>query len=261
MKEEDKKLLERLHALQDDLHTRYSFMDSRQALEEHSKVTQDVHIQILSFENIIKECQAQVFDNTLEEIEATLKLVYHIDLKEDGSKAAVGKLNEIAAIYLSSKKDGKDIDEYLLEDYRQDLKVVEAALKAISVRERHYAYEGLKRIFTPKKLLKQYQTIKKDLEGLRDTMQGCYRLMHNIITKHIVDGFHYIYLYFLYIINYFRAKNDEIVILEIVAVLDRFIDIMKPLSESIHLKQEHLRNSYVIYELSLLKEELLALYK
>ena len=261
VKEEDKKLLERLYVLQDTLHQRYGSINSSQALNAAPQVTQDVHLQILSFENIIKECQAQVMNNTLEEIEDTLKLVYHIDLKKNGSKDAIKKLNEIADIYLSSKKEDQNIDEHLLEDYRQDLKLVDAALTAISLREDYYAYEGIKRIFIPKKLLKQYQSIKEDLEALRENMRGCYQLMHNLVTEHIVESFHYIYLYFLYIISYFRAKNDEMIILEIVAILDRFIDIMKPLSESINLKQEHLRNSYVIYELSLLKEELLSLYK
>lgn len=260
MQETDRILMKRLLETQKNLHRHYDSIDTELLKRQKVTKSQDVHLQILSFENIIKECQSQVFDNSLEEIEATLSLVYHVNMSQNGTEEAIKKLHEIATIYLSSKRKTQNIDEHLLEDYRTDMELVTAAIKSIENRLYYFDHLGWKWLFRPKQLLKDYQLIKEDLETLSENMSGCYEIMHYTVTEHIVESFHYIYLYFLYLISYFRAKCNETAILEVVAVLDRFIEVMKPLSESINLKKEHLRNSYVVYELTLLKDELLSFY-
>ncbi len=261
MTEEDLVVIEHCKKTLSDLHKEY---DALNLYEKESKkaVKHDIYLEIATCESIIDECRDEVNSSSLEEIKEMLNVVYHMQLGEhNGRESALVKLDEITSKFLSSKKYKENVNEKLLEGFRSDMDLI-LGIKEI-LEDRLFVVRHKRRwFFFPQTILIQrYEKLLADFESIEVKIRENFTRVSEIITSYIVESFHYIYLYFSYIIRYFLHAENQLVLVEIAASIDRFINVMQPLVKSTTLKNENLRNFYVIYELNTLKELIVKHYE
>lgn len=261
MTEEDLVVINRCKQTLADLHKEYDGLNFY--LQEDKKAAKnDIYLEILTFESIIGECKDEVSNSSLEEIKETLNLVYHMKLGKNGADVStLVKLDEVTSKFLSSKKLEQDIDEDLLAHFRSDMDLI---LGIKEILEDRLFYVRQKRrwfFFSYTHLIHDYEKLLADFDLIEAKIKEKFTQASEIITSYIVDSFHYIYLYFSYIIKYFLHAQNQLVLVEIAASIDRFINVMQPLVKSTTLKNKNLRNFYVIYELKMLKERIIKHYE
>lgn len=260
MRKEDGLLIKRTEQAIRELEEDYDEADFAEQIDKKA-IKRNIHLEILTCETIIEECKIEVNDSSIEDIIATLNLVYHMKLKKNEPLAALVKLDQVTSKFLSSKKHNKKVDEALLDAYRKDMKLIVGIKNALHLRVQQL--DKLKKWFIiPQVLLiSKYEKYIETLSALEKKMKKDFQYMSDLVTTYIVESFHYVYLYYSYIIKYFLYSDNEIVLVEVASSIDRFIKIMKPIKEKTSLKNENLRNFYVIYEFNLLKQRIMNHYK
>ena len=261
MKQEDNLLLERTSMVLADLEAAYTSMDLENIKGEIHKPKHDIHLEILTCESIIKECAVEVESSSLEEIVETVKVVYHMNLSSSVEENSLLKLDEVTSKFLSSKKHKYEVNEEVLDAFREDMHLLLAVKDALNLRVSQLKKEKKWLFFIDRSLIEQYQKLLASFAALETKMLTAFNFMSELVTSYIVESFHYIYLCFAYMIKFFKQTNNQLVLVEIAASIDRFINIMQPLVKDTSLKNENLRNFYVIYELNVLKEKIVEHYE
>jgi hypothetical protein len=262
MTPEDALFIERCQTTLADLHATYDDLDLSLEEKQENLNHRDIYLEILTCETIIDECKAEVDSSSLEEIEANLNLVYHMDLDQhDGHENTLVKLDQVASKFLSSQKYKQDVDEKLLAHHREDMDLI-LGIKEV-LQDRLFILRQEKRwFFFPKTIaIHKYEKVLQEFETVEVEIRENFTRISEIITTYIVESFHYIYLYFSYVIKYFFYTDNQLVLVEIAATIDRFINVMQPLVKTTTLKNENLRNFYVIYEFKVLKDLIIEHYE
>ena len=261
MTREDILLLERSKIALDELHEEYHDIDVDE--EDLKKVLykHDIHLEILTCESIIDDCKIEVQNSSIEEIEAIVDVVYHMKLHQEGDKNTLVKLDEVTSKFLSSKKHKQNVDENVLASYRKDMNLILGIKSILEDRVDQLHKEKTWFIFSNSALIKEYEKYLASFSLLESKMLQRFNFMSELVTNYIVESFHYIYLYFSYMIKYFIQTENQLILVEIAASIDRFIHIMQPLVKESSLKNENLRNFYVIYELNVLKDQIIDHYE
>ena len=255
MTQEDEIIIQRCESTLADLHKEYD--EVHLSLDETVKPPKhsDIYLEILTCENIIEECKEEVSRSSLQEIQENLNLVYHMKLgQNDGHENTLVKLDQVASKFLSSKKYKQDVDEKLLDRHREDMDFILNIKKVLQDRLFVLRQERKWFIFPKTVVIHRYEKILDDFEVIEAEIIKNFTRISEIITAYIVESFHYIYLYFSYIIKYFLHAGNQLVLVEIAASIDRFMNVMQPLVKTSTLKNENLRNFYVIYEFKVLKD-------
>jgi hypothetical protein len=260
MKKEDQLLIKRTEQAIKELEEDYARADFSSEAEKKS-VKRDVCLEILTFESIIEDCKNEAESSDIDELIATLNLVYHMKLDKEDSSSALVKLDQVTSKFLSSKKYEIDVDEELLAAYRADMKLIAGINEALNLRILQLDKEKKFFIIPQVLLISKYEKYIETLSALEEKMRKNFTIMSDTVTSYIVESFHYIYLYYSYIIKYFLYTKNQIVLVDLAASIDRFIEIMHPLHEYTSLKNENLRNFYVIYELNVLKKSIIGYYE
>lgn len=262
MTEEDVELIEKCDIVLEDLHTVYDNIELTTEEEQEGGYKRNPHLEILTCETIIEECKEEVAMNSTDDIQATLNLVYHMKLGE-GQKdtRTLIKLDEVTEKFLSSSKHNQIADESTLSQYRKDIDLI-IGIKTILYSRLEAVKQEKKWYLFPKSILAhKYATIIEEFSALEARIQECFAFTSEIISTYIIESFHYVYLYFSYIIKYFLQSDNQLVLVEIAASIDRFINVLQPLVKSTSLKNENLRNFYVIYEFKVLKDRIIKHYE
>lgn len=235
----------------------YDYENTKKVISKH-----DIYLEILSCETIIQECKTEADESSIDEIQQTLNLVYHMELgKKELRDSTLVKLDQVTSKFLSSKRYKDHVDETLLNQYREDMELLSGVEEVIISRLRRVSKEKTWFFFPHTVLIHKYENILKEIEVLEDKIVEAFAFMSEMITSYIVESFHYIYLYFCYIIKYFLNTDNQLLLVDIAASLDRFIKVMQPLKKSTTLKNQNLRNFYVIYELKVLKDLIIQHYE
>lgn len=260
MRKEDQLLIERTKQAIKELETEYKELDFSSDTDK-KRPKKDLGLEILTFENIIEECKSEAESSNIDEIIATLNLVYHMTLEKSDSSSALVKLDQVTSKFLSSKKYNINVDENLLSRYRSDMKFIKSIKEALVLRIKQLEKEKKFFIIPQSLLISKYEKFIDTLVLLEEKMMKNFNFMSEMVTSYIVESFHYIYLYYSYITKYFLYTKNQILLVDLAASIDRFIKIMYPLQENTSLKNENLRNFYVIYEFNALKQSIINYYE
>ena len=258
---EDILLLQRCKEALDDLQSDYQMMGLNVKELPKSLPQHDIHLEILTCETIIDDCKLEIEKSSLEEIVEVVKVVYHVDLNKLDQDNGLLKLDAVISKFLSSSKHKKDVDELVLARFREDMNLILGIKDMLQHRVDQLHKEKTWFIFSNSALIKEYEQYLSSFTDIEMQMLTCFSFMSEMVTSYIVESFHYIYLYFSYLIKYFIGTGNQLVLVEIAASIDRFINIMQPLVKETSLKNENLRNFYVIYELNVLKEQIIEHYE
>lgn len=261
MTKEDILLLEHCQVALDDLRSEYHQVGVNVQQPPAKLPTHDIHLEILTCESIIEKCKLEVKQSNLEEIVEIVKVVYHMDLAQYDQDNGLLALDEVTSKILSSKKYTKDVDEAVLARFREDMALILAIKKILQERVDQLHKEKTWFIFSNTALIKEYDRFLSSFSAIETQMLTYFNYMSELVTSYIVESFHYIYRYFSYMIKYFIGRDKQLVLVEIAASIDRFINIMQPLVKETSLKNENLRNFYVIYELNVLKDQIIEHYE
>ncbi len=131
MTEEDEQLIQKCDIVLEDLHGVYDNIKLTIEAEEEGGYKPNIHLEILTCETIIEECKEEVHISSIDDIQATLNLVYHMKLGE-GQKdtRTLVKLDQVTEKFLSSTKHNQIADEMTLSQYRKDIDLI-LGIKAI----------------------------------------------------------------------------------------------------------------------------------
>lgn len=256
----DSKLFEDAQSVLDELYLRYPAVQ-HSAENDKTPFNKDLYSQINNFEATIRECKEVAQSHTVDEVIENLSVIYHMDITEDETGTAMQKLDEVCSKFLISNKLGYPVDETLLKQYRKDIELVLAVIKALQLRIVQLGQQRQWFFFPKTKLIQSYEALAEKMQTVKRRISESFNRMSRLLTMHIVESFHYIYLFFLYIIKYFISTGNQLILVEIAAVLDRFIKVVQPLNVSSLLQGENLRNSYIVYELNLLKDHIISYYE
>ncbi|KIM11937.1 MAG: hypothetical protein KU37_03555 [Sulfuricurvum sp. PC08-66] len=253
----DRTLLAKLEEAKSYFEEVYGAIDSAKYHEKDASVRGDVGLEITTFQSIIAECKEEVASNTIEEIVQILEVVYHLSLQKGTVEPIRQKLTQIDEKFLHLRRDEVTIDEERLRRYREDIVLLDSIVEAIGVRRK--ALEAKKEwlFFRDTALLEQYEMYAKSFAQHVERVTILFSFHSALLGNYIVESFHYLYLFFSYAISYFIATGNALVLVEIAASIDRYVEVMRPLRKSGALKREYLRNSYVMQELGLLREQIL----
>lgn len=261
MTKEDILLLQHCQVALEDLQSDYQQIGLNVQQLPVKLPVHDIHLEILTCESIIDDCKVEVQQSSLEEIVEIVKVVYHMDLSQSDQKNGLLKLDQVTSKFLSSTKHKKDVDEVVLARFREDMNLILGIKEILQARVDQLHKEKTWFIFSNTALIKEYERYISSFADIETQMLTCFNFMSELVTSYIVESFHYIYLYFSYMIKYFTGTGNQLVLVEVAASIDRFINIMQPLVKETSLRNENLRNFYVIYELNALKEKIIDHYE
>lgn len=261
MTREDILLLQRSQEALDDLQSDYQNIELN--LQELPKTLpdHDIHLEILTCQSIIEDCKIEIQQSSLEEIVEIVKVVYHMDLSQPAQEGGLLKLDQVTLKFLSSTKHKQDVDEAVLAKFREDMKLILGIKEILQTRVEHLHKEKTWFVFSNSAVIKEYDRYISAFSALEAQILSTFNFMSELVTSYIVESFHYIYLYFSYMIKYFMGIGNQLVLVELAACIDRFINIMQPLVKETGLKNENLRNFYVIYEFNVLKDMIIEHYE
>ncbi len=226
-----------------------SFLDKLSEEELQKLNAEPTILQIKAFNSIVSECKDEVKEAPIERMSSILKLLFDVDTEEfdiqnisktmenfvnyklNSFKNSESKLN-------SMKKIHQNID-HILNSLQHQYKDLQKESKKI------YVFNGSK--------LKTIKSLAIRLNELKQNIRLQMEYDAKAISNDIIKDFYNIYIFFLFLSYMTIAQEEELLSIEIVNEIDRFVKVIELVFNGRTLKNQDMLYYYAIYELNELK--------
>lgn len=232
-----------------------NFLEEKEEKEEK----QDITLQLKSFNQIVTECKFELLKATPEHIAYVLSSLFKLDIETSDIHQIDLTLDKLVETIL--EKNQLSITEEKIQFLRDMQTNMQQVIEHIDFNYTHIITEAKLPLFFYKKKLQTLEQEKVKLLGLNKALNLKLEHLANILAKSLVDNFYSFYFFISFLLHVKKVATNEMLIIKIVNILDRYIEIITPAFNNRSLQQKDMIYHYTIFELQDLKTKALKLFE
>lgn len=215
---------------------------------------QDITLQIKAFNQIILECKAELNEATFEHKKNILKNFYNTDIDTIKLEALDTYLETFIDNLLQSNQQA--MNEEKIDMIKDILSHIELFLETLKLQ---YDTKILKRtlpLYFQKKPLEELHGKIIQLKTLKRLLEQKLENLSKILSDSIIENFYTFYIYFTFLLQMPKVQQNELLLLKMANIIDRYIDIIEPAFNNRSLQHKDMIYHYAIFELEELKTDI-----
>lgn len=227
-------------------------------IKTEEKKESDIILQLKVFNELIAECKEELSRSTNSHKEYILQSLYSIDTNNSSSEILHQNVEKFIKMHLDkgmlseSEKRISTLQKIVLdiEKIIDSLKIEYVKIINDKKTPLFFYHEKLKEIEKSSTML---STLKKDLEK---------KLEQTSVTSasYIIEDFYNFYIFISFLLSTEKIAKNELLILEMINILDRYINLITPAFSNRSLQHQDMIYHYALYELKELKTQALKLF-
>jgi len=227
-------------------------------IQENNFPEQDITLQIKAFNQIIIECKAELNEATFEHKKTILKKFYNTDIDTI-------ELEELD-IYLdnfidnSLQSNNQEINEEKIIVIKEILSHINLFLKNLKFQYDTKISKQTYSLHFPKKPLEELNSKIVQLRTLKRLLEEKLENLSKLLSDSIIENFYTFYIYFSFLLQIPKIQRNELLLLKMANIIDRYINIIEPTFNNRSLQHKDMIYHYAIYELEELKTNIFSFF-
>lgn len=220
---------------------------------EKEGANQDIALQIKAFNEIINECKLEIKSTNHAHKEHILRTLYNLDICELTPKAIDNKIDD----FIKNQIGFSDDYEEKINLMKKILQELEDILESLKFKYQTFLFKTKTPLFLQKNKLGDYEKKIQQIESIKNSLQTKLELFSEHLANHIIENFYTFFIFISFLITTPKLCKNEMLLLKVANILDRYIDIIEPALSNRSLHYKDMIYHYALFEVKELKEQVL----